>query len=68
MQNSFIDVIMKVDAGIFDYIINLTKIIVFQITDDLWPLLDELRPGAVHRNLSAIHIRVFRPETPVTDY
>jgi len=35
-----------------------------QVNDDMWPLLDELDTQSRSRNLSAIHIRLFRPIIP----
>lgn len=39
-----------------------------EVTDELWPLVDDLDVQMRIRNLSAVHIRVFRPAVPVEDY
>ena len=38
------------------------------LTDDLLPLIDDAEQTVQRRPVSAIHIRVFKSHTPVTDY
>jgi len=51
--------------GSLDLAINTSTV---EVTDDLEPLLDDLESQVRVRNCSAVHIKIFRPDLPVTDY
>jgi len=51
--------------GSLDVAVNTSTV---EVTDDLEPLLDDLESQSRVRNCSAVHIKVFRSDHPVTDY
>jgi len=51
--------------GSIDLDVNTSTI---DVTDDLEPLMDHLDPKSHFRHVSAVHIRIFRPETPVENF
>jgi len=51
--------------GSLDLAMNTSTV---EVTDDLEPLLDDLESQTRVRNCSAVHIKIFRPDLPVSDY
>lgn len=51
--------------GSLDMAVNTSTV---GVTDDLEPLLDDMESQTRVRNCSAIHIKIFRADSPVTDY
>ncbi len=51
--------------GSIDLEVNTSTV---EVTDDLYPLLDDGDARTRRRFVSALHIRLFRPELPVNDY
>lgn len=52
-------------VGSLDLAINTSTV---EVTDDLEPLLDDIESQTRVRNCSAVHIKIFRADVPVTDY